>query len=1046
MSIKCPECQFENPGDTRFCGNCAAPLKEDIPPSFTKTLELPKKELPTGSTFAGRYQIIEKLGTGGMGQVYKVLDTQINEKVALKLLQPEVSADETTIERFNNELKLARKITHKNVCRMYHLGKEGETYYITMEYVPGEDLKNFLKRSGHLTVNKAIHTAIQICEGLAEAHQMEIIHRDLKPQNIMIDREGNAKIMDFGIAHSMKAKGVTGEGIIIGTPEYMSPEQAEAKEVDQRSDVYSLGVILFEMVTGTTPFGGDTPLSIAMKHKSEPPPEPKKLNSQIPEPLNRIILKCLEKDKSKRYQTIGELRSELTNLEKEFPTATKIQPKKETITSREITVRFNLKKLFVPAVAVVAFVAVAIVLWKLLLAPSSLPSPENMPSVAVISFENHTENAAYDYLRKVIPNLLISSLEQSGYLRVATWERLHDLIRTMGKEEEEFIDQELGFQLCQMEGIDAIVLGSFTKLGEMFVTDAKVLDVRTKDLIKSASSKGKGQDSIIETQIDELSKNIAQGVGLSERKIQTGQKQLADVTTSSLEAYDYYLKGMEAKDKFYYKDAAEFFKKAVELDPEFAIAYFYLSDMNFKLRNLELAQDQLKKAKALSDKAPEKERLYIDARYSSSVERDREIYRENLNAIIKKYPKEKEAYYELGLTYKNYEPAKAVEIFKKALELDPNYGLVINELAYTHVILGEFEKAIDYFKRYAVASPGDANPLDSLAELYFEMGRLEESAAKYTEAVEMKPDFFNSLRNGAYVFTVLEDYQKAQGFIQKYITIAPSPALKAEGYWIQGFLNYWLGRLEQALSDFRVSAELESVAKTGAFQTRNPYMAMWIYLEKEKYDLGRKAQENMLDRLKDEAGNLSPYWAARSLYYLGLLNLREGSIESAKSRLKKMNDYLPQIERNKERVLHRILLLNAEALLAEEKFEETVDLCEKELLKYKTGWNDNFNFNIPLYTDNSDVLARAYQKTGKLDKAIAEYERVMTIDPEDPDDRFPIPPRYHYRIALLYEQKGWSGKAIEHYEKFLEFWKNADPSFPEVEDAKKRLTGLRLPR
>jgi serine/threonine protein kinase/Tfp pilus assembly protein PilF len=1043
MSAKCPKCQFENPGDTRFCGNCAAPLKEDIPPSFTKTLELPKKELPTGSTFAGRYQIIEELGTGGMGQVYKVLDTQINEKVALKLLQPEISADETTIERFNNELKLARKITHKNVCRMYHLGKEGDTYYITMEYVPGEDLKNFLKRSEHLTVSKAINTAVQICEGLAEAHQMEIIHRDLKPQNIMIDREGNAKIMDFGIAHSMKAKGATGEGIIIGTPEYMSPEQAEAKEVDQRSDVYSLGVILFEMVTGTTPFGGDTPLSIAMKHKSEHPPEPKKLNAQIPEPLNRIILKCLEKDKNKRYKTIRELQSELSDLGKEIPTAKKIQPKKETITSREITVHFNLKKLFVPAVSVVAFLAVAIILWKLFIAPSSLPSPEDRLSVAVISFENHTEDAAYNYLRKVIPNLLISSLEQSGYLRVVTWERLADLIRHMGKEDVEFIDQELGFQLCQMEGINAIVLGSFTKLGEIFATDVKVLDVRTKNLMESASSQGKGQDSIIETQIDELSKDIARGIGLSEGKIQSEQIQLADVTTSSLEAYDYYLKGLEAKDKFYYNDALEFFKKAVELDPEFAIAYFYLAEMNSWLRNFELYNDNLKKAKAFSDKATEKERLYIEARYSASVDEDRESYLNSLNAIINKYPQEKRIYHELAQVHKNYDPAKAIELFKKALELDPNYGVVLNELAYTYVSLGKFDNAIDYFKQYAVVSPGDANPLDSLAELYFKIGRFEESVAKFKEAVEIKPDFYNSLRSGAYVYTVLEDYPRALDFIQQYITIAPSPSFKAEGYWIQGFLNYWLGNLEQALSDFRVSMELENVANSQSLGSRTYYMGMWIYLENGEYDLGREAQENTLDRLKDNAGNLPPYWAARSLYYLGLLDLKEGKIESAKSRLEVMNDYLPQIERNKERVLHRIMLLKAETLLAEKKYEEAVDLCEKELLQHKTGWNNNYNFNIPLYADNSDVLARAYQELGNLDKAISEYERIMTIDPDDPDDRYPIPPRYHYRIALLYEQKGWSGKAIEHYEKFLEFWKNADSSFPEVKDAKKRLAGLK---
>jgi tetratricopeptide (TPR) repeat protein len=287
-----------------------------------------------------------------------------------------------------------------------------------------------------------------------------------------------------------------------------------------------------------------------------------------------------------------------------------------------------------------------------------------------------------------------------------------------------------------------------------------------------------------------------------------------------------------------------------------------------------------------------------------------------------------------------------------------------------------------------------------------------------------------------------EDYENALVFIGNYITVAPSPSIKAEGYWIQGFLHYWLGSLEQALSDFRVSMELDSVAKMDTLLTRNYYMGMWIYMEMGEHDLGRRAQKNMLNRLKDDSGKLPPYWAARSLYYLGLLDLKEGNIESAKSRLKEMNDFLPQVERNRERVLHRITLLSAETLLAEEKFEEAVDLCEKELLKHKTGWNDNFNFNIPIYADSSDVLARAYQKIGEIDKAIAEYEKLMTLDPEDPDDRFPIPPKYHYRIAVLYEQKGWVGKAIEHYEKFLDICRNANSEFPEVEDAKKRVLYL----
>jgi len=306
--MKCPKCQLDNPADSSFCSKCGTQISPatEISSSPTETLQVPIKELSAGSTFASRYHIYEELGKGGMGRVYKALDKEIEEKVALKLLNPDIAADIRTIERFRNELKTARQISHKNVCRMYHFGKDEGAFYITMEYVRGEDLKSMIRMMSRLSPGQTVSIAKQVCEGLAEAHRLGVIHRDLKPQNIMIDRDGNVKIMDFGIARSLKAKGITGAGIMIGTPEYMSPEQVEGKDADESSDIYALGIILYEMLTGRVPFEGETPLSVALKQKTELPEDPGKINPQIPDDLRRLILRCLEKEKENRYQKVDE--------------------------------------------------------------------------------------------------------------------------------------------------------------------------------------------------------------------------------------------------------------------------------------------------------------------------------------------------------------------------------------------------------------------------------------------------------------------------------------------------------------------------------------------------------------------------------------------------------------------------------------------------------------------------------------------------------------------------------------------------------------------
>lgn len=756
MAIKCPNCQIDNPDDTIYCGKCAALLKPAEEISITKTLITPTERLKKGSTIAGKYQILEELGRGGMGVVYKAEDTKLKRTIALKFLPPELTHILEVKERFMREAQAAAALDHPNICTVYEFDEAEEKTYISMAYIEGQSLKKKIE-SGPLELDEGLRLATQVAEGLQEAHKKGVVHRDIKSANIMVTEKGQAKIMDFGLARITGGTLLTQEGMAMGTIAYMSPEQARGEEVDHRTDIWSFGVVLYEMFSGQLPFKGEHDQAIIYSILKEKPRPITDLSSEIPKSIEQVIGKALEKDLDDRYQHIDELIEDLRSISAGIiPEKIKARLRKDKLRKRKRSILYA---------GAAGLVIIAAVLTLTLFTGRG----EAIESIAVLPLENLSGDPSQEIFVNGMHEALITELSKISALKVIS---RPSVIRFKNSE------KPLP-EIAETLNVKGIIAGSAWQEGERVRISVQLIDAKTEQNLWADNYDKDYQDILMLH--SEVARTVAQKL-----KIELTPKEKANlnsIRTVNPEAHRAYSLGRYIRETEItlegQKKAIGHFEKALDIDPDYALPYVGLANAWLELAFSILPRTQIEAREEAKNKAREMAQRAIEIDNTLSQAH-------STMALI---------YY-----YFDWNWAEAEASFLRALTLNPNDSESHN--AYSIFLMGMLRHD-EAFKEATLAA--ELDPLspwmsEQVGETLYYARKTDQAIQKLKEVLERDPNhiYSNAMLGWCYWDKGLQEEAKKKWSKMHELTGNPELARAFTELSLEEATRMWLA---QAKSD-----------------------------------------------------------------------------------------------------------------------------------------------------------------------------------------------------------------------------------------------------